>query len=56
MAWSFSDMASAEELIEKIENGEISNSATAHLILSEIMNTFTGTWIAEKAKRVRDDL
>lgn len=38
MAWNFTDMASAEEIIEKIEDGEISNSATAYGLLGEIMN------------------
>lgn len=50
MAWNFTDMASAEEIIEKIEDGEISNSATAYGLLGEIMNAFPGTWIADKAK------
>lgn len=56
MAWNFTDMASAEEIIEKIEDGEIFNSATAYGLLGEIMNAFPGTWIADKAKELRDNL
>ena len=52
MAWNFTDMASAEEIID----GEISNSATAYGLLGEIMNAFPGTWIADKAKELRDNL
>ena len=43
-------------IIEKIEDGEISNSATAYGLLGEIMNAFPGTWIADKAKELRDNL
>lgn len=56
MAWNFTDMASAEEIIEKIENGEFSNSATVYCLLGEIMNAFPGTLIADKAKELRDNL
>ena len=56
MAWNFTDMASAEEIIEKIEDGEISNPLTAYRLLGSIMNSFPGTWIAEKAKELRDNL
>ena len=45
-----------DEIIEKIEDGEISNSATAYGLLGEIMNAFPGTWIADKAKELRDNL
>lgn len=56
MAWHFSDTATAEKVIEDIENGKISNSATAYGILNQIINDLSGTYVAEKAKRLRDSL
>ena len=52
MAWNFTDMASAEEIIEKIEDGEISNSATAYGLLGEIMNAFSWNMDCRQSKRI----
>lgn len=56
MAWSFNDAASAEEVIENIRDGKISNKATAYGILTQIINDFSGTYLADEAKNLRDSL
>lgn len=56
MAWNFNDTASAEQVIEDIRDGKYQNSLTAYNILTQIINSFPGTYVAEEAKRLRDSL
>lgn len=56
MAWDFSDIEAAEVVIQQIEEGKISNRATADGLLCQIITNFPDTWIARKAKELRDRL
>ena len=59
MARHFSSEATAEatyeDLKKRIENGT-ANIAEAISILNQIINDLPGTWIAELARQLRDEL
>ena len=56
MAWNFKDEAVAESVINDIRNGKITNSATAYSMLTQIMNDFRGTSVANEAEILRESI
>lgn len=56
MAWSFSNEATAESVIEQIESGKITNKSTISMILNQIKNDLKGTAVAKTAQDMLDTL
>ena len=59
MARNFRDIAAAEaayeDLKRRLENGT-ANKAEAISLLNQIITDFPGTWLADLAKDLRDDI
>lgn len=56
MVMHFDNIEAAEQVYEDIRDGKITNKATAHGMLGQIINDFPGTWLAELAKDLRDKM
>lgn len=56
MAWSFSNEATAESVIEQIESGKITNKSTISMILNQIINDLKGTAVAKTAQSMLNSL
>lgn len=54
MARKFTDISSAEEVLEDIKNNKYS-PGNAYALLNQIINDLPGTWVAQQAQKGKDE-